>query len=570
LLADYSLFPLTGFQASYSVSGLPKWASFDAKTASIRVNTPSQFTNQSFEISYSDARKNSHKISASFVPINSYINNNFNFLVTNNHTISNNFFTIAFPIFALNGNTLSTIRSSDYASLTNIAQYPWTNTITLYGARSSGSGNNFPYLIVNGTGTYVFGVLISSSGYFTNSTGTYLNGVYQGNSGFTTTSTGTFLNGNYMGPPGFRVDGNQVYFGGAILPSTFVSQPGYLTTNAQGTYVNGILISNSGYFTNATGTYNNGVFVGSSGFTTTTSGTFLNGNYMGPPGYVIIGNQAFYAGSLIPDLPNWGSTYKKSGKPIFVNDQGTYFNGIPINNQGYFTNSSGTFYNGVFQSNNGYTTTSNGTYYNGAYVGAPGYSVVGDLVYYGGVLVSGHALNSGTSGVWTGANTATYPSSSSSSTTFTTGTNQPGFVYGTGTGGSGVFATGSSGSSNTQTFVSPITTTTTTTSVNSGSSSSGSVNPIFVTGGNIAEITGASGISGNIFNSGLASSTSSGSSSGIVGGSFQNNLGGLVFTNSTSTSTTTTPTWNIGGNSLNPLVFDSTNQQFIATAAKAA
>jgi hypothetical protein len=46
-------------------------------------------------------------------------------------------------------------------------------------------------------------------------------------------------------------------------------------------------------------------------------------------------------------------------------------------------------------------------------------------------------------------------------------------------------------------------------------------------------------------------------------------LGGLVFTNTTSTSTTTTPTWNIGGNSLNPLVFDSVNQQFIATAAKA-
>jgi hypothetical protein len=65
------------------------------------------------------------------------------------------------------------------------------------------------------------------------------------------------------------------------------------------------LVSNSGYFTNATGTYHNGVYLGNSGYTTTSSGTYLNGIYLGLPGYVIIGNQAFYAGSLIPDLPNW-------------------------------------------------------------------------------------------------------------------------------------------------------------------------------------------------------------------------------------------------------------------------
>lgn len=48
-----------------------------------------------------------------------------------------------------------------------------------------------------------------------------------------------------------------------------------VVTNASGTYYNGVLISNSGYFTNSTGTYYNGIFVGT-GFTTNSTGTYYN------------------------------------------------------------------------------------------------------------------------------------------------------------------------------------------------------------------------------------------------------------------------------------------------------
>jgi hypothetical protein len=120
---------------------------------------------------------------------------------------------------------LTSIKSSNYGSLTNIGQFPWINTIKLTRSMSTTS---FPYLIINATGTYVFGVLVSNSGFFTNSSGTYLNGIYQGNSGYTTSSTGTYLNGNYMGAPGFGVFDNKVYFGGSLLSSTLVSNTGYL------------------------------------------------------------------------------------------------------------------------------------------------------------------------------------------------------------------------------------------------------------------------------------------------------------------------------------------------------
>jgi hypothetical protein len=220
LLADYSILPLTGFPYSYSINGLPSWASFDSTKSTIKALVPNSFVNHHFSISYNDKRNKSNKISVTFFKIENYSNNIFNFFSLNNQT---NFFTLAFPIFSTTSNTLTSIKSSNYGSLTNIAQFPWTNTITLIK-----NSINFPYLVINATGTYVFGVLVSNSGFFTNSSGTYLNGVYQGNSGYTTSATGTYLNGNYMGAAGFGVFDNQVYFGGSLLSSTLISNNGYL------------------------------------------------------------------------------------------------------------------------------------------------------------------------------------------------------------------------------------------------------------------------------------------------------------------------------------------------------
>jgi hypothetical protein len=62
LLADYSMLPLTGFPSSYSVNGLPSWASFDATKSTIRASVPNSFINHHFSISYTDKRNNSNKI----------------------------------------------------------------------------------------------------------------------------------------------------------------------------------------------------------------------------------------------------------------------------------------------------------------------------------------------------------------------------------------------------------------------------------------------------------------------------------------------------------------------------
>ena len=64
---DQSLFPLGGFSCTYTLSGLPSWATFDSNTAVLTANTPSSFTTINFTISYSDSRNNANSIPASFV-----------------------------------------------------------------------------------------------------------------------------------------------------------------------------------------------------------------------------------------------------------------------------------------------------------------------------------------------------------------------------------------------------------------------------------------------------------------------------------------------------------------------
>lgn len=345
LMNDLSLLPLGGFSYSYSISGLPPWATYYSQTKSIVANAPLGFSNTQFNLTYSDNRNNVNTITVIFSQSSGYSTSSLNFVVNNTINSVANTYTLVFPLFTTTSSSISSIRANGVGALTNIGVRPWTNVIPVTWSSSynnnTNTTNNITNLITNSSGTYLNGTLISNSGFFTNSTGTYYNGIYVG-IGFTTNSTGTYYEGIYVGEPGYVVTSTGVYRAGVLISTiTTPNIPVSATISGTGVSVNSIDTSfgsatamNTAYtantvapfVVNSQGGSSTTTFNGANGVVGTASGNVLTpGTIVNPQAsatsnqyrYDTMGNIIGYAnGSSITTNTNSQYLYSTSGTNV--------------------------------------------------------------------------------------------------------------------------------------------------------------------------------------------------------------------------------------------------------------